>query len=192
MSGYALHPEVPRRPLPLFSEHVRLVSPTELHVIATPGRVERSCQMTWHNQNADMPALLFHLHEQTISSVIFDDETYEWVFAFTGGRTLRLSSHWRLASANQIVVGSEDEGQRFGLDTEVDVKQRIAATVGSKEVTAASVDEHADLEVRFGTDVKLQVFNGSSGHEGWQLLGPGKRYVVGQGGGSVVDSGDER
>ena len=55
--------------------------------------------------------------------MIFDDETYEWVFAFTGGRTLRLSSHWRLASANQIIVGSEDEGQRFGLDTEVDVKQ---------------------------------------------------------------------
>ena len=55
-------------------------------------------------------------------------------------------------------------------------------SVESKEVTAATFNQYGDLEVRFGRDSTLQVFNHSAGYEGWQLYGPGNRYIVAQGG----------
>ena len=142
--------------------------------------------------SGDMPPSLSGLHGQALFSVAFDNDTHQWVFIFTGERTLQVSSRWRLVSGQSIVLGSEDEGQRFGNGTDVDVKQRTEALLKSNEVTAATVGPFGDLAVRIGTDLTLQVFNGSASYEGWQLFGPGHRHVVAQGGGRVVCSEDER
>jgi hypothetical protein len=77
------------------------------------------------------------------------------------------------------------------LETPVDSKERVARAVEGQEVAEAAVNNMGDLDVRFRSGSTLQVFNASCGYEGWQLFGPGGRYVVAQGGGRVVDSEQE-
>jgi hypothetical protein len=119
---------------------------------------------------------------------MLDGDTQEWVFSFSGQLSLRIASPWRMVSDERIVVGFEDDGHQFGLKAPMDAEERIRQSVQSKEVTAATFNQYGDLEVRFGRDSTLQVFNHSAGYEGWQLHGPGNRYIVAQGGGRVIAS----
>lgn len=134
---------------------------------------------------------LSHLHGQRLSHAAFDADTHEWVFTFTGRRVLQITAPWRIVSETDIVLGRDDDGQLFGLNTPVDAKERIARAVAGKEVTHMTVSKFGDLDVRFASSVSLQVFNDSCGYEGWQLFGPGEKWVVAQGGGRVVDSKQE-
>lgn len=134
---------------------------------------------------------LSHLHGQRLSDVAFDADTHQWVFTFTGRRVLQITAPWRIVSETNIVHGCEDEGQLFGLSTPVDAKERIARAVAGTDVTHITVNQFGDLDVRFASSVSLQVFNDSSGYEGWQLFGPGERWVVAQGGGRVIGSEQE-
>ncbi len=138
-----------------------------------------------------MTPWLSHLHGQTLSDVSFDPDTQQWVFTFTGQRALRVAAPWRLVFEGRIVIGCEDDGHLFGLETPVDAKERVARAVEGQEVTEAAVNNVGDLDLRFHSGSTLQVFNLSCGYEGWQLFGPGGRYVVAQGGGRVVDSKHE-
>src|SRR5262245_30578611 len=131
---------------------------------------------------------LSHLHGQTLLATAFDRETDAWMFTFSGGCTLRVATPWRLVSQDHIVVGHRDDGHLFGLKKPVDARERVAAGVAEQEVNEALISSFGDLELHFGSSSTLQVFNSSSGYEGWQLYGPGERYVVALGGGGVVDS----
>ena len=135
-----------------------------------------------------MTQCLSHLHGQTLSDVSFDPDTQQWVFAFTGQRALRVAAPWRLVFGGNIVVGREDDGHPFGLETPVDAKERVARAIEGQDVTEAAVSNVGDLDLRFRSGSTLQVFNASCGYEGWQFFGPGGRSVVAQGGGRVVDS----
>ena len=73
------------------------------------------------------------------------------------------------------MVGSEDDGHRFGLESPVDARERVTRAVGGEEVTEVSIKKFGDLDLSFASGATLQVFNGSSGYEGWQLFGPGER-----------------
>ena len=136
----------------------------------------------------DMP--LTHLHGQTLADVTVDVDTREWVFTFSGQRVLHVAAPWRLLSDGRILVGSEDDGHQFGGQAPVDARERVMRTVEERQVSEASVTRFGDLDLRFDSGSTLQVFNGSSGYEGWQLSGPGDRDVVAQGGGRVVDSAE--
>lgn len=121
----------------------------------------------------------------------FDPDTHQWVFTFTGQRALRVAAPWRLVFGGRIVIGCEDDGQLFGLETPVDAKERVARAVEGQEVTEAAVNKLGDLDLRFRFGSTLQIFSVSCGYEGWQFFGPGGQYVVAQGGGRVVDSEQE-
>ena len=154
------------------------------------GHVERR-RMKWQNSDRMTPSLS-HLHGQTLSDVSFDPDTQQWVFTFTGQRALRVAAPWRLVFEGRIVIGCEDDGHLFGLETPVDAKERVARAVEGQEVTEAAVNNVGDLDLRFRAGSTLQVFNLSCGYEGWPpLSGPGGRYMVAQGGGRVVDSKHE-
>jgi hypothetical protein len=146
--------------------------------------------MKWQNSDR-MTRSLSHLHGQTLSDVSFDPDTQQWVFTFTGQRALRVGAPWRLVFEGRIVIGCEDDGHLFGLERPVDAKERFARAVAGQEVTEAAVNNVGDLDLRFHSGSTLQVFNVSCGYEGWQLFGPGGRFVVAQGGGRVVDSEPE-
>ena len=139
-----------------------------------------------------MSSRLPHLHGETLSSTTFDGDAQQWIFHFSGSLTLQVASAWRMVSATEIVIGFHDDGHRFGLGSPVNAAERITQLVGAKTVSAATFNRYGDLEVQFGPESVLQVFNDSCGYEGWQLYGPGDRYVVAQGGGRVIDSGNDR
>jgi uncharacterized protein DUF6188 len=135
-----------------------------------------------------MTLYLSHLHGQSLASVGFDADTREWVFTFTGHLTLQVAAPWRMVSEEVIALGYEDNGHLFGLQTPVDANEWIQRATAGREVTEAAVNTMGDLDLRFGCGPLLQVFNASCGYEGWQLFGPGDRWVVAHGGGRVIDS----
>lgn len=134
---------------------------------------------------------LEHLQAQTLERLAFDVDTAEWVFGFSGGLSLRVAAPWRVCRGEVIAVGWQDDGQSFGLPAPVDARARVTALLQGRRVRSAQLGPHADLSVDFDGIATLDVFNASSGYEGWQLNGPAAAYVIAQGGGAVVrgDSG---
>jgi len=122
-----------------------------------------------------MPAYLSHLDGQRLAAAVLDADTQAWGFTFSDRCALRVGAPWRLVSEGHIVVGSEDDGHRFGLESPVDARERVTRAVGGEEVTEVSIKKFGDLDLSFASGATLQVFNGSSGYEGWQLFGPGER-----------------
>lgn len=113
-------------------------------------------------------------------------ETREWCFTFRDEIALRVASPWRLMAGGRIELGWQDHGQLFGLAKPLDGPARAASLIGGAEVESAEIcSSSGDLAITFMNGSELQVFNGSCGHEGWQLRGPGTRTVVCQGGGNV-------
>lgn len=134
---------------------------------------------------------LSQLCGRALAALTFDSETQEWLFSFSGDWQLRVAAPWRVISESQIVAGHEDDGHCFGLKAPFDTRERVERLVASQPLTEVTIREFGDLSLRFGSDSILQVFNHSAGYEAWQLFGSGKRVVVAQGGGRVVDFAQE-
>ena len=84
-------------------------------------------------------------------------------------------------------VAGADHGLRFGLKRPVDAAARAMELLRGRPIVALSGDSlSGDLIVDFGDGRLLQVFNGSSGHEGWTLAGESGRLLVGLGGGGIA------
>jgi hypothetical protein len=122
-------------------------------------------------------------------SVTYDAETLEWVFGFGPGVSLRVAAPWRIVGSGRIALGHDDHGQRFGRPRPVDGAATATALLRGRPVKAFSISAiSADASVDFGDGLLLQVFNSSSGYEGWTLSDMEGRLVIAQGGGSVVAS----
>jgi Family of unknown function (DUF6188) len=128
------------------------------------------------------------LNGLSLESVRFDNETGQWIFSFATSIVLQISCPWRVVAEGHVALGWRDDRQRFGLPAPVDARARLQGLVGACSVDTAKVLAHGDLVIRFASGAALEVFNDSCGYEGWQLHGPGHRYVVAQGGGNVVGS----
>lgn len=135
-----------------------------------------------------MSTPVLQLSGSRLASGSWDPDCQEWVFQFSGGITLRVAAPWRLVAAGSVALGWQDHDQQFGLPEHVDAPQRLRALIGTRTVVTASYDDVGDLAIVFEGDGVLEVFNASSGYEGWTLHGPGERWVVAQGGGCVVES----
>ena len=117
-----------------------------------------------------------------------DTECHEWVFAFTGEITLRVSAPWRITAGGEIRLGFEDDGQLFGLPAPLDAQERLGELAIGRRVGSVRAASRGDLVVVFDGETSLEVFNASAGYEGWALHGPGNRWIVGQGGGKIAKS----
>ena len=137
-----------------------------------------------------MPAAsLPRLHSKVLESARLDRDTEEWILQFSGNMCLQVSAPWRLLAEGQIRLGWLDHGQRFGLSEPIEASKRLP--IGLAVTEASIANGTGDLSVVFAGGAVLEVFNGSSGYEGWILNGPGANtYVVAQGGGTIVRSGD--
>jgi hypothetical protein len=72
----------------------------------------------------------------------------------------------------------------------VDAEAIAGELLGGREVIAAEVKpQFADLVLTFEGGRRLELFNDSSGYEGWSLKGPDDGQVIGQGGGAPVTLG---
>jgi len=135
-----------------------------------------------------MTRSLGQLSNQTLESASFDGDTKEWAFVFSGGVVLRVSAPWRVIAHGQIELGWQDDGHRFGLQKPIDATERFGTLVQGHQVASATVSPAGDLVIDFGGDSTLEIFNASCGYEGWQLQGPGQRWILAQGGGNVSES----
>ena len=128
------------------------------------------------------------LNGRSLESVRFDAGTGEWIFVFATSGVLQIGCAWRVVAEGNVALGWQDDGHHFGLPVPVDATARLQTLVGTSSVNTAEVLSHGDLLIRFGSGVALEVFNDSCGYEGWQLHCAGRRSVIAQGGGKVVDS----
>jgi hypothetical protein len=100
---------------------------------------------------------------------------------------LRIAAPWRVVTRSEIVLGWEDHGQQFGLPVVVDAMERLRTLLEGRQITSAAVSSCGDLSIHFAGDSALEIFNASSGYEGWHLDWPGQQWIVAQGGGNVVE-----
>jgi uncharacterized protein DUF6188 len=129
------------------------------------------------------------LLKRSLESLRRDDETDSWIFDFGESYVLQVACPWRLIKDGGIALGHCDHGQWFGLPEPVDVETAVFDLLRKHGVLDAVItDGSADLSVDFGAGVRLEVFNSSSGYEGWILNAPGGRFLVAQGGGRLVES----
>lgn len=116
---------------------------------------------------------------RSLRSVLHDDETDEWCFDFGEGYVLQTASPWRVVRNGGIAVAHTDHGQRFGLPAAIDVTVAAPELVGTRIVKeAVAATGTADLAIDFGDGIRLEVFNNSSGFEGWVLNAPGGRRAL--------------
>lgn len=125
------------------------------------------------------------LNGKELISTQWDSKCREWVFVFTDGISLRVGSPWRASSNEGIEVGSNDLLQTFGLSTPLDIPMNMLDMVGGKAISSAATNQLGDLKIEFDGALVIEVFNGSSGYEGWQLAIPGQQTIVGMGGGGI-------
>ncbi len=120
--------------------------------------------------------------------VVYDAETHEWVFRFGRDTSLRVAAPWRITGSGRIELSHEDHGQRFGLPRPVDGIATAMALLGGRRVNEFSVASlSADATIDLGDGYQLQIFNSSSGYEGWTLSDVGGRQIIAQGGGHLVE-----
>ena len=116
---------------------------------------------------------------------------FGWGVSFEGGPGLRIDVPWRIVSNGRIAFSAYDDGQMFGLGRPVDLQAEANQSLRGRVVLRASIDrETADLTLQFDGGPRLDVFNNSAGHEGWQAGGAtiaGRRWsVIALGGGDVA------
>jgi len=112
---------------------------------------------------------------------------YSWHFDFGAGASLVAECPWRIIANGGIALGSIDDQQQFGLPAPVDAQVMAGELLQGRQVTAVEVmPGSSDLVLTFDSERRLELFNNSSGYEGWTLTGPnGKRFIA-QGGGQLV------
>ena len=136
---------------------------------------------------ADYLHVLQHAATSATCSVLKRDS--DWVFALGDAITLNVECPWRIVTAKGIAVTDEDDGQQFGLKEPVSAAVRANEMLIGKRLAAFNVDiRTADLRLSFEGGIELQVFNNSSGYEGWQASfkhGEKRLTAVGMGGGGV-------
>jgi hypothetical protein len=114
-------------------------------------------------------------------------DPHSWVFKFSGGGVLRAECPWRIIANGRVALGSADHRQWFGLSKPVDAARQALSLLAAQQISDARIhSETCDLVVEFSAGARLELFNGSSGYEGWNLSSPDGRRRIAQGGGQLV------
>ena len=91
----------------------------------------------------------------------------DWNFNFIDVN-VAVSVPWRIVTDEGIAYGSEDDGQWFGLPQPVNGEARANELLRERAVVSVSVNGvTGDLSLDFDGGSRLDLFNNSSGYEGW-------------------------
>jgi hypothetical protein len=127
-------------------------------------------------------------------SCVVGRREHDWSFDLSGGIALAISAPWRIVSNGRIAVASEDDGQMFGLASPVDGETEACRLLSGKTITSAMLDRQtADLVLHFDAETRIDVFNDSTGYEGWQAtyhIQDERRSLIALGGGEVMLTGE--
>ena len=116
---------------------------------------------------------------------------HDWVFLFGEVVTIVVAVPWRIVSDDMIAHAAEDDFQQFGLPEPVNGQAKANALFEGRHVRGVELDPvTADLRVHFDGAMRLDLFNNSSGYEGWQAslrMDEGVTSIVALGGGGVAE-----
>jgi hypothetical protein len=85
-----------------------------------------------------------------------------------------------------IAFVGTDDGQKFGLPAPLDGQARANELLAGLKVRRLAVAEDtADILIEFTGGTRIDVFNNSSGYEGWQAT-IGDVEIIGRGGGHLA------
>jgi hypothetical protein len=119
-----------------------------------------------------------------------DRHEYAWSFGFDNAGGLYVQCPWRIIAEGRIALAGTDDGHQFGLPEPLDGEVTARELLVGKQVTSVRIDPvSADLRVAFGEHAILELFNNSSGYEGWNAVAfrNGKTSnVIAQGGGAIA------
>jgi hypothetical protein len=91
-----------------------------------------------------------------------------WQFCFAAGDLL-VECPWKAIEAGSVVLASGDHQQKYGLPEPIDAPSRIRELLKDRVVEGVEVDSAtSDLSLTFTRDFRFEVFNDSSGYEGWK------------------------
>ena len=116
-----------------------------------------------------------------------------WSFDFEGQFGLNVQCPWRIINEHGLALGSEDDGQKFGLPAPVD-GAAVATQLLSRSALRNIIftEKTGDVAFEFESGVRLEVFNNSSGYEGWNCGMPSGLQVIGMGGGGTANAAATR
>ena len=115
---------------------------------------------------------------------------YSWTFEFGVAGVLTAECPWRIIAAGRIALTDTDDRQQFGLPAPIDAETEARTLLVGRQISSVVVaDTTADLEIRFDDGTSLELFNCSSGYEGWQAVvrdGEGNISIIALGGGGIA------
>jgi len=106
-----------------------------------------------------------------------------WRFDFEGRAVLDVRCPWRILSTAGIALGNVDHQQQFGLPAPIDAQQEAQKLLANRVAKATGREKTADLILELERGSCLEVFNSSSGYEGWECSGKDGLLAVARGGG---------
>jgi hypothetical protein len=110
-----------------------------------------------------------------------------WNFDFDGKAGLNVGCPWRIVNNEGIVISGTDHGHKFGLEEPADVSQVAGNVLSNRPVqTVVITGKTSDLVIYFTDKIELQLFNNSSGFEGWNIGTKSGLSVIGMGGGKTA------
>ncbi len=114
----------------------------------------------------------------------------DWALSFGDHEGITVESPWRIVQNDRIAHAGQDDRQKFGHPQPVDGETRANELLKGRRCERLDLDPTtADLRLHFDDGTRVDVFNASSGYEGWQAtfrVGDDAVFVVGMGGGEVA------
>ena len=111
-----------------------------------------------------------------------------WSFDFEGRLRLNVQCPWRIVSDGGIALGSEDDGQQFGLPAPVKGEAVALHLLAATPLEQLLITEKTgDVVFELESGIRLEVFNNSSGYEGWNCGTSSGLAVIGMGGGTTAN-----
>jgi hypothetical protein len=129
--------------------------------------------------------MLESLRASSVTSVDhYAEDSWRLNFEAAG---LNIQCPWRIVSNDAVVLSGSDHEQKFGLPQPVDVTVEALRLLKGKTVESVRIDETtADLCITFAGDIRVDMFNDSSGYEGWTFADQRGTWLVAQGGGQMA------
>jgi hypothetical protein len=117
------------------------------------------------------------------SVIRFGEES--WRFEFEGRTTLDVRCPWRIVADGRVALGNSDHGRQFGLPKPLDGKQEAERLLVASVAKVSLREQTGDLILELEQSTSLEIFNSSSGYEGWECSSTDGLLAVAMGGGGI-------
>jgi len=91
-----------------------------------------------------------------------------WSFELNGRKTLDVRCPWRIVKNGRVALGNADDGQKFGLPSPVDASREAMGLLGNPIARVTIHENTSDLILELESGPRFELFNFSSGYEGWE------------------------